>query len=221
MKIKILITVLVFLILFSGPAFAQYSTQDWATPTIRIFFGPDVPAEYLTSNNFFQMLILPWLAIWFVMWGILEELRIFRRKTSLNAVIAFLISFMAGATGGMLGVVRWMYGWAGVYGALAFGALMFVGISLWFAVRLSSWTGWWKGSLTSAKDYIAKEEEIDKLKAEMERLKIAKAGAPAGAEQAYDAQIQKAIEYLKKLAEEQEKREKEMKGKPEHMGSYE
>jgi len=217
MKIKILALALAFLFVFSTPVFAQYSTQDWATPTVRIFFGPDVPSEYLTSNNFFQYLILPWLAIWFVMWGILEELRIFRRKTGLNAIIAFLISFMAGATGGTLGLVRAMYGWAGVFGALAFGGLMFVGIALWVAVRFSDWTGVWKTSsqLKSAREYWSQEEEIDKLKAQIAALEAKKEGAPPEQQVVLDKELQKLLlEQLKK------QKEVEEKNKPEQWRSH-
>jgi hypothetical protein len=131
---------LIFLILLPTTVFAvEIAGYD----PIKIIFGPDVPEEWQEPYKFMQYLVFPFIALWVVLFGILSEIRIFRRREGINAIIAFLIAMIAGPTGGLVWLVRNSLIVLGAWGFLVFAALLGVGITLWAASRLWAWGAPW------------------------------------------------------------------------------
>jgi len=114
---------------------------------LKIIFGPDAfsvfPQSQPTAYGFLQYLVFPFLSLWMVLYGILEEIRIFRRKTSINAVVAFLMAIISGPTGALVIVVRTSFLYMGAFGFLAFIVLFFFGVVAWAGVRLWSFGAPW------------------------------------------------------------------------------
>lgn len=99
---------------------------------VKLLLGPEVPSEFLASPyKILQFLVFPFIALLVIIYGILEQVRIFRRKSWINAVLAFLIAAMAGPTGGLVYLVRFVFVGYGWYGFLIFAGLLFVGTGLW------------------------------------------------------------------------------------------
>jgi hypothetical protein len=121
------------------------SGTDWNI--FEIIFGSEVfsvfPDGQISTNNILQYLVFPFLAVWMVMYGIMVEIRIFRRKDSINAVLALLMALIASATGGLVMLTRGMFSLFGNMGMWGFGILMFFGIILWAGTRLLSWGAPW------------------------------------------------------------------------------
>jgi len=98
---------------------------------LKIIFGPNVPEDWYDLYSVMQYLVFPFLSVWMVLYGILEELRIFRRKSGVQALIALLISLTASASGTLLYVVMGTFTVMGWLGILAFFGVFVVGASLW------------------------------------------------------------------------------------------
>ncbi len=102
----------------------------------KLVFGPDLTEEYLKTESVLQYLFFPFLAVVMIMYGILSDLRIFRRGSGINAALAIIIAIIASSTGGLLTLVRWMIGIAGgTLGTFMFGLLLLGGIILWALAR--------------------------------------------------------------------------------------
>lgn len=116
-----------------------------AVDLIKIFFGPDVPEAFTTTPyNILQWLIFPFLALWVIIFGIMSEIRIFRRGQNIRIVLSFLIAIMAAPTGALVWVVKTLFALYGGFAFVIFIVLMFVGTALW---GMATWGLWGSGSL--------------------------------------------------------------------------
>jgi len=98
---------------------------------IKIVFGPDVPEEWYDMYLFMQWLVFPFIGIWMVIYGILEELRIFKRKASVQGLLALVMAFIASSSGGIVYGSRILFQAMGVWGISVFFIVFFVGAFLW------------------------------------------------------------------------------------------
>jgi hypothetical protein len=166
LKIKYFsVSLILFFLILSHTTLAQFPERPWED-IIKIIFGPEVPDEWLEPYKVMQYLIFPFIALWLVVFGILTELRIFRRKDSINAFLAFLIAMIAGPTGYLVLFVRGTFQVLGWLGFSAFGFLMFFGIILWAGVRLWEWGAPWttKAARKRALEAFAIERKIGMLR---------------------------------------------------------
>jgi len=135
----VILSVISFLILFPAVVLAQ--EEGVPIEILRVLFGPDVPSEWADRYHFMQYLMFPFLAIWLVIFGIFEEIRIFRRRPGVTAGIAFLVAAVSGPTGGLVTAVNFMLASIGMVGMVLFWALTMIGMFLWFLGRMFLWTG--------------------------------------------------------------------------------
>jgi cell fate (sporulation/competence/biofilm development) regulator YmcA (YheA/YmcA/DUF963 family) len=134
MKRQIIAFLVMSVLLSSIPAVLAQSDFDEAfergVKGIFIFiFGDDFPEHWMTFGGFMQFIILPFVALLAVMYGILSELNIFRNSQSTRIVLA--VTFAAG--GGYFALSS-MKGWMILNSTLAvwgFGLVLGVGIVFW------------------------------------------------------------------------------------------
>jgi len=139
---------------------------------IRVIFGREVPDDWLESQNILQFLLFPFIAVWIVMYGILEELSPFRNRPSLHGFLALVIAFMASSTGYLLGAVRYLYGFLGWFGAIGFGViLLFIGIPLYLYGKARGWKNQYLGVADAAKKMVQNEEDVVQLEIEIEKVR--------------------------------------------------
>lgn len=143
---KWLIFLELFFLFSSRVVFAQsiFGSFD----PIKFVFGPDVPSEWYQVNMFMQWLVFPFIGIWLVLFGILEQLGIFRARRSIGAFLALIMAFIGASSGFEVMMARVLFQLMGGWGLLVFFAVFMLGALFWGWGEIH---GRWK-----AKDY-AKE----------------------------------------------------------------
>jgi len=169
----VLIFAIFSLLLISNTAFAAVGDIPGTDINIiRVIFGREVPDDWLESQNILQFLLFPFIAVWIVMYGILEELAPFRNRPSLHGFLALVIAFMASSTGYLLGAVRYLYGFLGWFGAIGFGVvLMFIGIPLYLYGKARGWKNQYLGAADAAKKMIHDQEDLVQIEMQIETVK--------------------------------------------------
>lgn len=172
MKRQLLAFLLISILLSSVPvALAQSGADEMMENALKglfiFLFGDNYPEEWLTVSGLMQFIILPFVALLAVMYGILTELNIFRRSQTARTVIA--VTF-AGA-GGVI-ALRSMKGWMIANTTLAvwgFGIMLFLGIAFWATGGiLKSWFDVKGVYDTGAKKFV---EDMKKREKQDKRLK--------------------------------------------------
>lgn len=141
-----------------------------AVDLIKIFFGPNIPDEFTESGyNILQWLIFPFLALWVIIFGIMSEIRIFRRGQNTRIVLSFLIAVIAAPTGGLVWMVKTLFALYGGFAFVIFIGLMFLGTALWGVATWGLWGGpglsgkSWKDAGKRMKGSIRRQEKIRRL----------------------------------------------------------
>lgn len=169
----------------------------------NLVFGAELPEDMLTTEKVLQYLLFPFLAIVVIMYGILSELRIFRRHNWINGLIALLIAFMASSTGYLLIFTHWIIGvGGGLAGIIVFTVLLFVGIFLWGGSTI--WVRWRKPG-RSIGGAFEKFQEEQALLAEIQEIKDRLLLTPSGTRES-----EMLTERLKELANELKRRRTEL-----------
>lgn len=176
---------------------------------LKIIFGGEVPDAMLEPQNVFQQLLLPFLAVFFVMFGIMEELNFFKNHASIHAALALVIALMSSVSGTLLWTVRWLYGAVGWLGAMGFGFLLLAGIAFWIYGR-------GKGLKRAYFDVYKTEKEITHLDKEISELN-AEAATLKKSEEFAGVEADKIEKKVDKLLGEAEKKEKEKQNKQKHL----
>lgn len=168
--------VLAALFVLPSASLAQWEWVGGYKDALSIFFGPDIPVEFTKDTySVLQWLIFPFVSLWVILYGIMTQIRIFRRKSWLHAVLAFLIAAIAGPTGGLVYLVRILFVSYGIFGFGAFVILLFVGTGLWFASTLK--IRWGLGTKQAMKKFEQEQQLLD----QMQKLKDAMMIMPEGA----------------------------------------
>jgi len=137
MKAKIFAVMLIAMVLLPITARAAsntYEIGDWFSDEgiWKFLFSPNVPDEFLESNyTKFQFLILPFLAVWAIVYGIIDELPLFNRNKNLKVLLAFIIAAIAGPTGGLVWTVHTLFVLYGQLAVWGFIIILFVGTIVW------------------------------------------------------------------------------------------
>ena len=143
MKKQLLAFLLISILLSSVPvALAQSDADEMMADALKglfiFLFGDNYPEEWLTVSGLMQFIILPFVALLAVMYGILAELNIFKKSQTARTVIAVTFA----AAGGVI-ALRSMKWWMIANSTLAvwgFGIMLLLGIVFWAAGGiLKSW----------------------------------------------------------------------------------
>ena len=121
--------------LFTNNVFAQYPWGvTWDPQALAQFLFPGMSSEWLRIPDVLYYVILPFIAAFTVIYGLLRELRIFRTNVpnKVNIILAFCMTFMLLPSGILTWVITILYAGSAFIGIVAFGILFIVGIVLWF-----------------------------------------------------------------------------------------
>lgn len=110
--------------------FLQYLYSDNIRTMIRIII-PGVRDEWLSIPNFFYFVIFPFVAAWAVVYGIMEEIQIFRRAKLSHKIVSFVMAAMLLPTGWLLVIVNYFYAFNAWVALMAFGVVFLLGTLMW------------------------------------------------------------------------------------------
>jgi cell division protein FtsB len=124
-----------------------------------------LPEEWLPSQNlrnFIFNFMVPFLALFTILLGILRQIRIFWRTPAIEIVIAFAMAFLTLPSKVFITFVNLTLAFAGIWGYLMF-LFMFIGGSLFYSL---AFVRRWRGRadiykhFRSSMEYLSNEEEI-------------------------------------------------------------
>jgi len=103
------------------------STEDFMRAVVVLIFGEDFPSYWITYSGFMQFIVLPFVAVFAVIYGIFSEIKIFRQK-SVKLALSLVMALVGGYL--TLSVMRTFLIVNGFFGVVAFGVLMLIGVIL-------------------------------------------------------------------------------------------
>lgn len=214
MKKKIVSLLLLITLLSTFPSALAQSYTSWddlewdsaqsiMRSIILIVFGSDIVRNHpnmVSPQGFLQLLIFPFVAMFAVFYGILTEIRIFRRAHSAKVTIAVIMALVGGY--GALTILRSFLVVNAWLGTFLFGVALTVGIVLWFYGSVK----------TQFHDVSATTDDIIKDAQSAKRLVTELAGLVRKAEVTptkFTKEDEQRAEFLQTKLEEFEKKEKE------------
>jgi hypothetical protein len=140
-KHPLALTVLIFLLSMSFVQTAAIAQIDWASglsTTLKYIFGGEIPDWMTNPYNVVSWVLLPFIAVAALMYGIMSEIQIFRTPGGKTA--QKIIAIVAGLLGSWVSFysMRVILAAASLWGTLAFGVLLVVGIFFWLRGGLNS-----------------------------------------------------------------------------------
>jgi hypothetical protein len=131
-KLYFYLPLLICLIFVAKSVLAQDLNVDFSKVGnwIGEFLG--IPRNLMTTSKVFRYVMLPFLAVFIAVLGIMRDIMLFRRSRHLDWILALLISFIILPWSGAMGwLILWLYGTGGVLSVtvvgllILFGAIMF------------------------------------------------------------------------------------------------
>jgi len=116
----------------AGSNFPQFPFQTWYSPeALAAFLG--VKAEWLVVPQVIYYVIVPFLVAVTVTYGILTELKIFRKYNAwkINTIISIAMAFLLLPSGILTTIVSYFYAAGTFIGLMGFGVLFIFGTILW------------------------------------------------------------------------------------------
>lgn len=159
-KLVFLISLILFISLFSGIVFAADSLAQNIKDVLTAFLA--VPEEWLEPPDLIYKFLLPFIGILAIALGFMRTIRIFERATGIQLVIAFVFALATLPTHVFYTVVSGVNAAMGIYSYFMFIGLFVIGIALYFARRTM---GWWmrgKGETAAARTHITAVEQIER-----------------------------------------------------------
>jgi len=133
------------------------------------FMFPGLPPEWLRVPQVFWYVILPFITVFTVVYGLMKELRIFRHVTNkIYVVLAFCFSMLLLPSGVLTYIVVNLYAFGAAFAAITFGVVFMLGVVLWGLA--TSWR-WW-GDVTYERALTNNINYMYKNLREMERQKM-------------------------------------------------
>lgn len=96
------------------------------------------PEEWLDTKNMIFYGFIPFLAIWLIIYGFLDRIRIFNKK-KLNSFLSFLIAFSTLPMRLFILIVATLFAIMGVYSVALFAAIFIIGIFLYSRGMIWTW----------------------------------------------------------------------------------
>lgn len=92
-----------------------------------------IPRQLMTTDKVFRYVMLPFLAVFIAVLGIMRDIMLFRRSRHLDWILALIISFIILPWSGVMGwLILLLYGTSGVLSVTAVGLLIGIGAVMWF-----------------------------------------------------------------------------------------
>ncbi|MGC8812355.1 MAG: hypothetical protein ACP5O8_02095 [Candidatus Aenigmatarchaeota archaeon] len=139
-----------------------------------------LPQEWLQAREFIFNFLVPFLALYVILLGILRQLKIFWRTPAIEVVVAFAMAFMTLPSRIFITFVSITLGAAGIWGYLMF-LLMFFGGSLFyswgFVRRRQALANIYSGYQKGAKGL---ENELHNIRIQMAKIQQEMLQQPAG-----------------------------------------
>jgi len=161
-----LLALLVASCLLAQSAFAQYPWGVvWDPDALAQFLFPGMNREWLRLPDVLYYVILPFIAAFTVVYGLLRELRIFRHAPNkINIVLAFCMAFLLLPSGILTLLVTFLYAGSALVGIVAFGIVFLIGILLWaYGTTTRLWSEYTPEALESAlRDYNKRYADLQK-----------------------------------------------------------
>jgi len=135
--LRLTLAVILPLALVLPAAHAQFTSGGFPSftsfkPWVQFIVGNNqFPDTWLIFPNIIYYLILPFISIVAVVYGILSDLRIFRYTRWVRGVLAVAMAGMTLPSGWLITAVLELYSFNAAFAALAFGLVFFLGVILW------------------------------------------------------------------------------------------
>jgi len=153
-KLNFILPFILCLLYLTSIAFAA-SPLDSVKNGIADFLG--IPQDLMATDKVFRFVILPFLAVFVAVLGIMRDIRMFRR-TRLDVALAIIITFIVLPWSKAMGWwILWLYGSGAFLAVTAVGGMFLIGIIFW---ALGRWF-FWRGGLSAVKNI---NKEIDGLR---------------------------------------------------------
>lgn len=169
-------------------ALAQYPLGVvWDPDALAQFLFPGMSREWLRIPDVLYYVILPFIAAFTVIYGLLRELRIFRHAPNkVNIILAFCMAFLLLPSGIITLLVTILYAGGAAIGMIAFGVLFIIGIVLWFyGTTARLWDEYSPKALAGAiKDYDNEYVQLQKDWSHWEQVRLSAAPRTATAKDA-------------------------------------
>jgi len=123
---------------FKGPGVAD-PDKECNFPDVVCGLGQaiGIPDGWMRTDTFIWYMIIPVAGIWMIIYGFLDRIRIF--KSSISAVLAFLIAFSMIPLGIFVLIVSIIFSIMGIYSVILFFILFIVGTLLYARGAFRSW----------------------------------------------------------------------------------
>lgn len=160
-KINLIVFSIIFFSTVSHAVFAQYWPIQYGNVGSMIGFilgNPNVPSDWLQFPNFIYYILLPFIAITTIIYGILSEIRIFHSQNT-RTILAIVMAAISLPSGFLIATVYYLFAISAWVAVGTFGALFIVGTLLW---------GWSKGRHLK-RQFSDLEHEIEDLNNQLEK----------------------------------------------------
>jgi hypothetical protein len=113
----------------------------WDPESLAKFMFPNIDEEWLRMPNILYYVLVPFIVAWTVVYGLLNELKIFRSYINwkVNFIIAFCMAFMLLPSGILIYLVTILYSFGTFFAVLCFGVLFILGTFFWARHRYNEW----------------------------------------------------------------------------------
>ncbi len=129
------VAAVIFAILLTLPTVGlaqNYLESLWDPEALATWVFPGMSEDWLRIPNVLYYVIFPFFTAFVVIYGILKELRIFRRGSNkLHGTIAFCFAFLLLPSGILTYIVNIFYAFGAFIGLIGFGILFIIGVILW------------------------------------------------------------------------------------------
>jgi len=182
-KIFPLLLIAFFALAFSLPVvYAQFPIGTGGAdlkPWVDFIVGNNKwPPEWIAFPNIIYYIILPFIAIVAVVYGIMYDLRIFRSQ-NVRIVLSIAMAGMTLPSGALITSVLWLYSIDATLAAWAFGIVFFVGVFFWAAGKFLFFGYGTKGEIEMAKTRAellkGVEQNLSTIRAQINELEMRKA----------------------------------------------
>jgi len=146
--IGMVVFILIIILLFVLPAFVKYPEYptpppEWKLipfpPYVKIFFTVlGLPEEWLAMPAFLYYFLIPFIAIWIIVYAFLKQIRIFGEEAKWYRVLSFLITLSTIPLGFFIKVVALIFALAGAWSVALFITTFVIGAFLLSYGRTSS-----------------------------------------------------------------------------------
>lgn len=175
-KFQVLLFIFIFTLLVKSVKAQEFG--DFFSPQYLWTQVLGLPAEWVQPQQFLFNFVIPFIALYTIILGLLRNLRIFPMATYTNWVIAFAMAFMTLPSRIFVTIVGIVLGFAGIFGFFIFIVMFFVGSYLYargFIYRQSAEVQMYKAQQDLMKHYRIDETnlgyKLNRLYGDLDRLR--------------------------------------------------